>query len=221
MQLSECPDIMVWLTFLEGVMPGPDRSAAESHLTRCRRCRERLIALYDEANEARVLESAPGSLKSRAIPSSRQLPSAVRLMNVPRPYVPLALAATVVIGVGLSIFVYQKQKSISEKSAVSRLRQSQNATRELALVNPVNGAELSSGKLEFRWSEAGAGARYEFTLTDEKGDIIHQEKLTTNSLVLDSSALRLSAQKKYYWSVIARLADGTSRESGIARFTLR
>ena len=221
MKLSECPDIRAWRTFLEGVMPGPDRSAAESHLARCRLCRERLIALYDEANEATVQQSAPATLKSSAIPSSRQRPSAIHLMNLVRPYVPLALAATIVLGVGLSIFVYQKQKSISEQSGTTGLRQSQNATRELALVNPANGAELSSGKLEFRWSEAGAGARYEFTLTNEKGDIIHQEKLTTNTLLLDSSALRLSAQNKYYWSVIARQADGTSRESGIARFTLR
>jgi hypothetical protein len=219
--MSECPGIPVWRTFLAGVMAPADRSAAEGHLARCRFCRDRLVALNDEASEAAVQESAPSALTSRV---TRQAPAGMKsrpVINVLRRYAPLALAATIAIAAGLSVFVYWNKQSFPDTPRISNIRQSNGASRELALVNPANGAELSVGKLGFRWSEAGEGARYEFSLTDEKGDIIHQEKVTTNSLVLDSSALRLSTQKKYYWSIVARLADGTSRESGIAGFTLR
>ena len=221
MQLSECPDITVWRTFLAGVVPAADRTACEAHLARCRTCRERLIALNDEANEARIQESGPVSLKSRVTQSTPIRSSSVYFINAWRPYVPLALAATVVLAVGLSIFVYRTKDRNPQNPDGSGIRQSNNATRELALVNPPNGAELNSSKLQFRWSDAGGDARYDFTLTDETGDIIHQEKLTTTSLVLDPATLQLSAQKKYYWSVMARLSDGTSRESVVARFTLR
>ena len=219
MHPSNCPDMGAWRSFLTGAIPPPDRAAAESHLARCRLCRERLIALYDEAEEARFAEAAPPAVMRRVTQTPPARPT--HLIDSLRRYVPLALAATIVIAVGLTIFTYRNMQSPSETPRTGGLRQSNSATNELSLASPLSGAELSAGKVEFRWADAGAGARYEFTLTDEKGDIIVQEKLTENSLAIDTAKLRLSPQHNYYWFVSARLSNGTTRESSIARFTLR
>jgi len=196
-------------------MSPSDRLAAEFHLAGCRHCRERLIALYDIEAEARFDEAAPSSLKHRVTKTP------VHWIHSLRPYVPLALAASLVMAVGLSIFVYWNTQSTSETPRIGGLRRSSGASSDLALASPPNGAQLNASPVEFRWTDAGNGARYELTLTDEKGDIIIQEKPTTTSLVIDIAKLRLSTQGTYYWSVSARLPDGTSRESGIASFSLR
>ncbi len=212
---NQCPDSVTWQSFLGGELPPADRSAAEAHLAGCWHCRESLIALYDNQAGARVEETAPSSLKRRVTRTP------VHWIKSPRAYVPLALAATVVIAVGLSIFVYRNVQSPSAAPPVGGLRRSNGPTNDLALAGPPNGAQLNPGPVDFHWSDAGNSARYELTVTDEKGDIIIQEETLESHLVIDIAKLRLSTQRNYYWSVSARLPDGTNRESGIAGFTLR
>jgi len=214
-QSHSCPDSITWQFFLDGTISAEDRPVAESHLARCRHCRERLIALYDNAEEARFQETAPPALTHRVTKAP------VHWLHALRPYVPLALAASVVIAVGFSIFVYRDTRSTSKPPQTDDLRRSNGATNDLPLASPPNGAHLHPGPVEFRWTDAGNGARYEFTVTDERGDIIVQEKLTTTSLVIDIAKLQLSSRQHYYWSVSARLPDGASRTSVIAGFTLR
>jgi len=214
---STCPEATIWQTFLDGSISVADRASAESHLGHCRVCRERLIACLDNTSEREVFEPAPSSLKKAAIRSTSPQPRTANFMNSLRPYVPMALAATIVLAIGISFFLYRTADQIQP---VSDLRQSGNATGELSLESPPNGAAVNPGKLEFRWSDAGAGSRYEFTLTDEKGDTIFHEKPASNFLSLDSSP-RLSLSRRYYWSVLAKHPDGTQRESGVASFTLK
>lgn len=213
---STCPQATVWQTFLDGSISVADRASAESHLGHCRVCRERLIACLDNTNEREVFEPAPRSLKKTAIRSTSPQPR-TNFMNTVRSYVPMALAATIVLAVGISFFLY---RTADQTQPIGDLRQSGNATGELSLESPPNGAAVNPGKLEFRWSDAGAALRYEFTLTDEKGDIVVHEKPASNFLSLDSSP-RLSSSRKYYWSVLVRFPDGTTRESSVAGFVLK
>lgn len=213
-----CPDTKVWQTFLDGSIAQEQRAAAESHLVRCRLCRERLIALSDAGRENALLEEAPTSLRRRAEELVIRTPASPSLFGSLRPYVPLALAAAIVLAVGLSLVVYRRQ---TERQPTSELRQSDLATVAFSLSSPGDGAVMEPGQLEFRWGSAGPGARYEFTITDEKGDIVFYEKPVNTLLTLDSKALKLSSQKKYYWTVSARLPDGTKRESRVAGFTVK
>lgn len=215
---THCPDQIVWQTFRDGSISEADRTIAESHLVRCTVCRQRLIALFDGASEGELRESAPSSLRRRTLESAAATSGSHRFLDVVRPYAPLALAATILLVVGISWLAYRQRTPVQPPS---ELRQSGQATAAIPLTTPLNGAELISGKLEFRWGDAGAGARYEFILTDEKGDIVFQEKPATNALTLDTVALRFSTQRKYYWSVTAKIADGTKRESAVAGFTLK
>jgi hypothetical protein len=197
------------------MMPASDRSTVESHLAVCRDCRDRLIALYDNETDARFTENAPASLKRKV--TNTPVPSIPFL----RRHLPLALAATVVIAVGLSFFVFRNIRSMSQLPPISDTRRSNGQASDLKLTSPPIGAQLNAGQVEFRWTDASNSGRYEFTLTDEKGDVIAQEKPTTTSLVVDTVMLRLSTQRNYYWSVSAKLPDGTRRESEVSSFTLR
>ena len=218
--MHECPDMRDWQLFLEGAMPAAERPVAESHLVRCPLCRARLIELYDEVQETGVIEPAPSSLKQRVAQSPARRSTSPRIHTL-RLYVPLTLAATIVLAVGLSIYVFRIRQPVPGVPRVTDVRQSQGATSPLRLTNPPNGAEVSAGNIEFRWADAGPGARYEVTLTDEKGDILYQENPAANSVVLNTSTLKLSSRNIYYWSVSAKLPDGTIRNSSIDRFTLR
>ncbi len=213
-----CPDAAVWQTYLNGPITTADRASAESHLAGCPLCRERLIGLFDAASEQEITETAPPALKRQALELTSAPQTRTGFIDVFRPFVPVALAATILLAIGISFVVYRNRTGTE---TVGNFRQSQRLTTDISLTSPPNGATVNSGKLEFSWHDAGAGARYQFVLTDEKGDIVFQEKAAINPLSLDTAALRLSSQRKYYWSVTARLPDGTRRESGIADFTLK
>lgn len=212
----------MWQSFLGGALSAEERETAELHLTECRVCRQRVVALHESAVDERNIHRAPGGLKRRVrdLPITRPGLIARALASLRRP-APLAFAATLLIVAGLSIFVYRNRQITSETPRVSDLRRSNGPTSELALASPPNGAQLNPGPVEFRWTDTGNSASYEFTVTDEKGDIVVQEKPTATSLVIDTAKLRLSTQRNYYWSVSARLPNGARRESAIAGFTLR
>lgn len=214
---THCPDQTVWQTFRDGSISEADRVLAESHLVRCAACRQRLIALFDGANESAPGESVPSCLLRPVLGPAGRPAGSFRFIHRAR-YAPVALAATILLVVGISWLVFRQKTPVQPPS---ELRQSNRITSAIPLTSPLNGAELTSGKLLFSWRDAGPGARYEFTLTDEKGDIVFQEKPAANSLTLDASALRLSSQRKYYWSITAKMADGTKRESAVAGFTLK
>lgn len=199
-------------------MAQEDRAASESHLVRCRLCREQVIALADASREEALSEPAPDSLRNRAISLAPAKSGSPSFISSWRPYIPLALAAAIVLAVGLSVVVYRNK---TQPPPAFELRQSDRAAIALSLSSPTDGAVMEPGQLEFRWGDCGPGARYEFTITDEKGDIVFQDKPANNLLALDSRALKLSAQRKYYWTVSARLPDGTKRESAVAGFTLK
>ncbi|MGQ0761631.1 MAG: hypothetical protein ACT4OT_06390 [Acidobacteriota bacterium] len=213
---ANCPDITVWRNYCDGSTAHDERLSAESHLASCHRCRHQLIALFDEAREAHV-EPAHDALKGRAL---RLAPQKVKrpFFASFRPFAPVALAAAVVLAVGISFLLYRDRTGTPSPTD---LRQSSGATAEIPLSNPPNAAQLETGTIEFRWGDSTSEARYQLTLTDEKGDIVFQEPNARSPLRLDSGALKLSSQRKYYWSVTAKLPDGTLRESPIASFTIK
>ena len=131
---------------------------------------------------------------------------------------PVAFAAAIILAVGVSFLIYRDKTGITP---TGDLRQSNDASSQIALTNPPDNASLESGKVEFRWSDPTAAARYEFTLTDEKGDIVFQEQNATSPLLLDTATLKLLPQRRYYWSVTAKLPDGTRRESSVVSFTMK
>lgn len=212
---TTCPDITVWRKYCDGSMTADERLIAEAHMASCARCRHQLIALFDTAREADV-EPAPDFLKRRALKLAPQKERRSFFASF-RPFAPVALAAVIVLAVGVSFFLYRDRT----RTSTTDLRQSDPATAEISLNNPPHGSTLESGTVEFRWEDSTLNARYEFTLTDEKGDIVFQERNARSPFRLDPGAVKLSPQQRYYWSVSARLPDGTRRDSPVASFTIK
>jgi hypothetical protein len=211
-----CRDITFWRAYCDGSMSDVERALAESHLVHCRRCRTQLVSVFDAVSQP-VSESVPDHLRSKAL--GFVPPKARSAFAGPfRRFVPLALAAAIILAFGASLFVLRDRNG---NVPTTDIRQSNTTAYQVQLDSPANGAELEPGSLEFRWSDSSAAARYEFTLTDEKGDILFQQRHTITSLPLDTNTLKLSPQRKYYWSVTAILPDGTRRESTVASFTIR
>jgi hypothetical protein len=213
---SPCPEITAWQTYRDGSITPNQRAQAEAHLASCHHCRQRLISLFDAAREGQV-EPAPDSLKYRALALAPQQEKRSFFTSL-RPLAPIAVAAAMVLAVGVSFIGLRERTG---PAPTSDLRQSGPGAGEIKLANPPNGSQVDSVKTEFRWEDSTAGARYELTITDEKGDIVFQERNAKSPLTLDPGAMELSRRQKYYWSVTARFADGTRRESPIASFTIK
>jgi hypothetical protein len=212
MIVSECPDSELWQRFLNGTVP--DRSLFESHLVRCPACRQVVIEIHDQAEErvSVLSENVPAATREfvKSFPLTAKSRGPAR-----RLYIPLAAAAAIVLAITLTVFVTKRPPQVTD------LRQSSGVSAEIILNSPPNSAQLTQGSIEFRWSEPAPGAKYEFTLTDEKGDILSQHKLQTSSVTIDTRALKLSPSRRYYWSIKALLPTGVTKESSIAGFTLR
>jgi hypothetical protein len=213
---ATCPDISVLRKYCDGSIAPDERRNAETHMASCARCRHQLISLFDTAREAYV-ESAPDFLKRRALGLAPQKERRSFFASF-RPFAPVALAAIIVLAVGISFFLNRERTTTP---GTTDLRQSQPATAEILLSNPPNGSNLESATVDFRWEDSTPNARHEFTLTDEKGDIVLQERNARSPFRVDTGAIKLSPQQRYYWSVSARFPDGTRRDSPVASFTVK
>lgn len=211
-----CPGTNFWRRYSEGSIAPEERPGAESHLASCHRCRQRLISFFDETRETQV-EAAPDFLKNRTLGLAPKK-EAWSFFASFRPFAPVALAATIVLAVGVSFLMFRNR---AVTTPTSDLRQSHGTAHQVQLTGPQNGAQLAPGAIDFRWQDSTPEARYEFSLTDEKGDIVFQQGNAKSPLRLDAPALKLSPQHRYYWSVTARLPDGSRRESPVASFTIR
>lgn len=212
---TTCPDITVWRKYCDGSMTPDERLIAEAHMASCGLCRRQVISLFDIAREASV-ESAPDSLKRRTLGLAPQKETRSFFASF-RPFAPVALAAVIVLAVSVSFFLYRDRT----RTSTTDLRQSDPTTAGISLSNPPHGSKLESATVEFRWEDSTPNARHEFTLTDEKGDIVFQERNARSPLRLDTGAIKLSPQQRYYWSVSARFPDGTRRDSPVASFTIK
>ncbi len=109
------------------------------------------------------------------------------------------------------------------------LRENPNSTRtstspvespvQIRTVRPSDGAVVSSAVV-FTWRSAGADASYKITVQDGAGAVIWPATVSDTSAALPAS-ITLAPGTPYFWSVDARLADGTSAKSGAHLFTTR
>jgi len=93
------------------------------------------------------------------------------------------------------------------------------AAARIRVVEPSDG-ELLSSAAAFTWRSAGAGASYLLTVQDGAGAVMWATTATDTSAALPAS-VKLAAGVRYFWSVDARLGDGSSSRSGAHSFTAR
>jgi hypothetical protein len=109
---------------------------------------------------------------------------------------------------------------------IGRVRSDQDirlpsGTLAIAIVAPAEKATLGQAEVKLTWHAAAGGATYTVTVQDSAGtEVWKRASLLDTSVTVPDSA-RLQPGQFYFWSVDARLADGTTANSGVRTFTVR
>lgn len=219
MNLSMCPTTDRWQAFLTGGVSHEEQLQVESHLSRCRLCRERLIEFYDERQELRS-EQAPAQVKDRVRHLAASRPDIPHLFTAGWSQTALSIAAVLVLAVGAATFVYWQSQTVEQKRPGEILRQSDNVSEVLRGLAPANETPAPD-KLDFRWTELSHAIRYDVTVLGESGETLMRRPTEAVGLTVNPAQAGLSFGRVYYWTVAARLPDGRSIESEPVRFMLK
>ena len=195
-----------------------ERQAIEFHLSNCQGCRHRLIARHRESKAEEYI-AAPGWLKSRVLRIPQESPvAAPDPIFGPRRHAAMAVAAVIVVALGITVFLMRDSFRDGRLPADDVVREEAGISAAPRLLAPTPGEQLSSGEIEFRWSEVQGAGGYTFTLLDEKGDIVFKASTEEGRLKLPASDARLEPGKAYFWYVGAKTPGGGGDDSEMGRF---
>jgi len=228
MERSECPSEDRLGLYLRREQSEAEIARIEEHLVVCRACR--LTLLGRQASPADAVEGfrMPAKIRQKVgrLPhrQSSTTPSGLpawgpRSLLARWPQAPaFAIAALLLIVItagGLWRFTHktEPQNANSEGLRADRKRQI-----SLRTVSPAENAIVPAPTIEFKWTREADALRYTVVVLDESGDIVHQAETTANSLLVDTGRAGLQSEKKYFWRVRAKLADGTEAETAPAGF---
>jgi anti-sigma factor RsiW len=178
--------------FLDGGLSAADRATVSRHLAVCDDCRALLGALPEQPRTKPLLtRGRAGLLLWPAL---------------------AGVAAALLIAVNLS------SRSRRPTGDADPLRGDTALTIEgsvLGVSSPADGARVPVDSLVFRWSSAGTGATYHFSIVDAVGDAVWSAEVGTNDIVLPAATVAgLRAEATYYWRVDAMLQDLRTASTG-------
>jgi hypothetical protein len=193
---------------------GGTTPAGELHLSECAACCQRLAQAYRLARPEPELMRVPRRLKARVLRQPRRVLWRAWLYDFRRQMAAMATAVLLVTGV---VFLWSRGGETRRPPLTDPLRQTAPLAEAPRLLAPVNGAEINAAPLEFRWAKAEGVSRYNFTLLDERGNIVAQTPTTEERFSFSA----LPAGAAYFWQVTALRPDGTESESEIRKFVVR
>jgi anti-sigma factor RsiW len=169
--MSKCRDLdPLFAPYADGEGAAADRAAVESHLDRCPPCREnvaeqRTVRAAVAACRPSLRASAPSELRARCAAHARTVPRrrsvAGRLAE--RPWIPLSLAATLIIAVAAAfiIGVNDKVEAIAAQLTLDHVKCFQFAPERLKHIDAATAAhqwaEKQGWAIEVPDSSPGAG----------------------------------------------------------------
>lgn len=219
---KNCPTEESLQRFLSGETLGNERDTIELHLADCGDCRNNLALMFSEKNESKNF-AAPDSLKEKVknLPEKPKANSAsffsLEWLKINRWQVGFATTLLVCFGL-FGIYVWQNRQ---QNNLVDVLRNGSGNRNSVQLLVPENEANILAEKIEFRWSEMPNAKNYTLILSDEKGDIIKEIPSEKSNLETTVSALGLATEKRYFWHVQTKFADGTTAESENRKFLVK
>ena len=180
--------------FLDGRLTGADRERAVRHFTGCAECREELTELRDMLSVARR-------------PSSRR-------------WVVAAAAAVI-----FAVVLMPRIRGDTAGDGAGRVRTDEglrlpSGTSAIAVVAPPDQAVVE-GRLELSWRSAGVGATYSVTVQDSSGTEVWKRASLVDTSIVVPATTGLAPRSRYFWSVDARLADGSTASTGVRSFVVR
>jgi len=183
----------------ERLHPG-DRDTVIAHLSACAECRREVADLksalphvHDRRPRAAWLMAGGAGLAAAAL---------IAFAIVPRFTERRALTDD----------IQSATRTAVESSSV------ESAAR-IGVVEPTDGAALPHGKA-FTWKSVGAEASYSLTVQDAAGTVLWMTTVAETTAALPAN-VTLTPGTRYFWSVDARLSDGSSARSGAHSFTAR
>lgn len=135
------------------------------------------------------------------------------------------IAGLAIVAAAAVAFVAIPPRMISHRAARDDASETRNAegaplasVARIGVVAPGEGDQLSTAG--FVWKSVGGGSSYLLTVQDTAGSVVWTTTVTDTTAVPPPSA-KLAPGARYFWSVDARLGDGSSSTSGAHSFVSR
>lgn len=186
--VGQCPAPEALLALARRAGPEAPRLETLDHVMGCTRCRSELDLL-------RAIEKAGGSVAGGP-----------RLGR----YLPLAIAASLLLAIGLGPMVRHWQRNAGEPS--------RGPAAELTLVAPAAGGDATV-PVTFVWRAVPETRSYTVELLAGDGSVAFGANTVDTVLLLP--AVRPIVPGEYRWWVRARVADGTERRSALRFLRIR
>ena len=198
-------------------MPPKEKETLELHLADCADCRRNLVAAFVEKAEENQTFKTPQTLAKtvKNLPAKELKSNSATFFSFDwfkKNRLQIAFAAVLLVCFGFAGFYLLQNRQASNSDDVLRGRLATNKN-SIKLLAPEEGANIQAEKLEFRWSEIQNAKNYTLVISDEKGDIIKEISTEKTQIETSSSALGLTKEKRYFWHIKAKLADGLTSES--------
>ena len=179
----DCPSPDALLAALRGERSEPERLRVLDHALQCSACRPELALLHAVSSDTPVEAS-------RSRPLWRRL-------------VPLAVAASIVLAVGIAGL------------GQLRDRQSQDITRAggdsgPGLISPGGGEAIPRGPVSFVWHPGDGALGYTLELNASDGTLIYSVRTADTAV---NAALDTIAAGRHRWWIRAHLNDGSEQRS--------
>lgn len=198
------PEAMLALVRREG--PEEERLATLDHVMACGDCAREfeLLRAIEDAGVESVANGRAGVelVEGAATPQAGTIPAA-RPRTSWRRYVPLALAASLVLAVGLGVL--WRNRSLGE-DGVTR------GAATVTLVAPAADVRNDTSGISFVWRPVAGAVRYELELLDAAGGVAFAAT-TPDTTVSFSDPRRLVPGAEYRWWVRVVDAAGAQRAS--------
>ena len=180
--------------FLDGRLTGSDRERAVRHFASCGACREELTELRD------------------MLPAAR--PASTRRWIA-------AAAAAILAVVMIPRFVGDRAGEQNPRVRTEQEIRLPDGTNAIMVVSPPEESTLPPMRVELLWRPAGVGATYTVAVLDSSGTEVWKRTSLADTSISVPETIRLNPGSRYFWSVDARLADGTTAKSGAHTFIVR
>lgn len=221
MQLIDCPSERDLKAYLQRERGSDQTPGIETHLVGCRACRLQLLNWQAESGDAFEIVPAPSNLKERVGNATKPRSSFFQYLIGSSSTPAFAIAALVLIAV-TAAGLWRLVRPVAQVNTNSDiLRSGSPRVSSVRPIFPAQNAVVTGPAIEFRWGSEADVTRYTVEVLDEAGDIIYQAVTSTDHLTVDTSQAQLYPQRKYYWHLKAKLADGTAIETNPIPFSIR
>jgi hypothetical protein len=212
----ECPDLEALLAVVQQEGPEEQRIATLDHALACAACRRELEVLrtVDEASRASVAEAQGAGTRGTEVRSLGE----ARERRAGRPAlwrraVPLALAASLALAVGLGV-----TRRVWDRESPEPMREAQPGGESIALAAPGDGDAVAL-PATLVWHAVPRARWYVAELVTEDGAVAFSARTTDTSLT--APAAPNVGPGEYRWTVRAQLDNGAERRSTARRLRIR